>query len=50
MNYKMSWSTFNIRTQVKEALNKLKEELGKNSYSDTIEYLIEFHKRRRDSG
>jgi predicted CopG family antitoxin len=46
----MSWSTFNIRTHVKEAIIKLKEELGKSSYSDVVEYLIEFHRRRRGSG
>ena len=46
----MSWSSFNIRTHVKDALNELKEELGKSSYSDVIEFLVTFYRDRRGEG
>ena len=44
LNYKMSWSAFSIRTHVRELLKDLKAELQKNSYSDVIEYLVEFYR------
>jgi len=40
----MSWSAFSIRTHVRELLKDLKAELQKNSYSDVIEYLVEFYR------
>ncbi len=44
----MSWSAFSIRTHVRDLLKDLKTELSKNSYSDVIEYLVEFY--RKESG
>ena len=48
LNYKLSWSVFNVRTHVKEAIRELKGRLGKSSYSDVIEYLIDFHRERKN--
>ena len=48
MNYKLSWSVFNVRTHVKEAIRELKGILGKSSYSEVIEYLIDFHRERKN--
>ncbi len=45
LNYKMSWSAFSIRTHVRDQLKDLKAELEKNSYSDVIEYLVEFYRK-----
>lgn len=41
----MSWSSFSIRTRVRDLLRDLKVELDKNSYSAVIEHLIEFYRK-----
>ncbi len=44
----MSWSPFSVRSHVRELIRELKEELDKNSYSDVIEFLVDFY--RKESG
>ncbi len=44
----MSWSAFSIRTHVRDQLKDLKAELEKNSYSDVIEYLVEFYRKEAE--
>lgn len=44
----MSWAPFSVRTHVRDLLKELKTELDKNSYSDVIDFLVEFY--RKESG
>ncbi len=43
-----SWCPFSVRTHVRDQLIELKTELDKNSYSDVIDFLVEFY--RKESG
>ena len=42
----MSWSGLTVRSETKRRIAALKQKLGKSSYSDVIDLLVEEYRRR----
>lgn len=41
----MSWSSFQIRTETKKRLEKIRDGKDLSSFSEAIDFLIDFHEK-----